>query len=95
MVEIALERFNKLYGKEISPSLFLVIGDTPKDIWCAHENNVAAVGVATGIFNVELLQTIADGTLADFTNIEHTVEMFGTAQRLSRASYDYDILPTK
>ena len=91
MVEMAMERFMKLYNKAIPPSQFLIIGDTPKDVWCGHENEVPAIGVATGIFNAQLLNTVADCTLEDFSNLEHTVKMLATTQRITRDSYDYDI----
>ena len=33
MVKAAIERFENIYGQEIDPTEFLIIGDTPKDIW--------------------------------------------------------------
>ena len=40
LVSAAISRFNLFYDMEISPDQFLVIGDTPKDIHCAHANDV-------------------------------------------------------
>lgn len=91
MVAAAMKRFNTLHGKTIPPSQFLVIGDTPKDIWCAHENDVPAIGVATGIFNVESLTPIADCALENFSDLDHTVKMLATTKRIQRDSYNYDI----
>jgi len=33
MVKAAILRFENIYGQIIDPSDFLIIGDTPKDIW--------------------------------------------------------------
>ena len=33
MVKAAIRRFENIYGRLIDPTEFLIIGDTPKDIW--------------------------------------------------------------
>ena len=40
LVSAAIKRFNSVSDAQIKPSQFLVIGDTPKDIHCAHANDV-------------------------------------------------------
>ena len=92
LVEFAIERVRK----ELDPSAvsddFVIIGDTPKDIHCGHSNNVAAVGVATGIYKSSALATVADAgmlfeyrtsliehltlVLENFSNVEECLETF-------------------
>jgi len=91
MVVAAMKRFSKIEGKTLDPSTFLVIGDTPKDIWCAHENNVPAIAVATGIFNVDSLKSVADCTLEDFADVDLSLKCLKNTQRIPRSSYNYDI----
>lgn len=53
---IALERARAVTGKVFSPGQTLVIGDTPKDIACAHAMGARCLAVATGCFSAEQLQ---------------------------------------
>ncbi len=52
---IALERAEKSTGMKFSQDEILVIGDTPKDVACAHAFGVKCVAVATGDFSEEEL----------------------------------------
>ena len=57
LVEVAKERYRKFLGvSRIEPNDVVVIGDTPKDILCAHANGSPCVAVTTGIFNKDDLQ---------------------------------------
>ncbi|MFC7337198.1 HAD family hydrolase [Haloferula chungangensis] len=61
---IALDRAAKHSGRSFSPEETLVIGDTPKDIACAHAMGSKCLAVATGKFSVdELLEAGADFAL--------------------------------
>ncbi len=53
---IALERAASLTGKDFHPQETLVIGDTPKDIACAHALGAKCLAVATGQFTKEALK---------------------------------------
>jgi phosphoglycolate phosphatase-like HAD superfamily hydrolase len=65
---IALSRAAKFTGRDYSAEETLVIGDTPKDIACAHAFGAKCLAVATGSFSQEELDEAgADkvtGTLA-------------------------------
>jgi phosphoglycolate phosphatase-like HAD superfamily hydrolase len=67
---IALERALAVTGKTFTPERTLIIGDTPKDIACAHAIGARCLAVATGQFTAEQLkQAGADwvlGSLLDF-----------------------------
>lgn len=53
---IALARAEAATGKTFLSDEILVIGDTPKDVACAHAFGVRCVAVATGAFNEEALR---------------------------------------
>jgi phosphoglycolate phosphatase len=65
---IALGRAEKSTGMKFSPDEVLVIGDTPKDVACAHAFGAKCVAVATGDFNVEeLVACGADRTVPNLS----------------------------
>ncbi len=53
---IALERALAVTGKVFTPERTLIIGDTPKDIACAHAIGAKCLAVATGHFTAEQLE---------------------------------------
>ncbi len=53
---IALERAASHAGRSFSPAETLVIGDTPKDIACAHAIGARCLAVATGRFSKKELE---------------------------------------
>jgi phosphoglycolate phosphatase len=53
---IALERALAMTGKPFTPEQTLIIGDTPKDIACAHAMGARCLAVATGYFSAEQLE---------------------------------------
>ena len=68
---IALERAQRECGKTFSPDQTIVVGDTPKDIWCAQAFGAKSICVATGSFTVEQLQAEgADVVFEDFSAVE-------------------------
>ena len=68
---IALERAARVFGREFDPAETVVIGDTPKDIWCAQAFGAKSVCVATGSFTVEQLEAEgADVAFEDFSDVE-------------------------
>ncbi len=52
----------------------LVIGDTPRDIACAHADDVRCIAVATGPFSVEEL-TDADSVAGDARELGDLLEV--------------------
>lgn len=53
---VALERASEYVGHNFSAEETLVIGDTPKDINCAHAMGSKCLAVATGRFSAEKLR---------------------------------------
>ena len=63
---IALDRAERATGRKFTPHETLVIGDTPKDVACAHAFGSKCVAVATGSFNEhELIKCGADRVVKD------------------------------
>lgn len=54
---VALLRAELHHGRSFDPAKALVIGDTPKDIACAHAMGARCLAVATGSFSVDALKT--------------------------------------
>lgn len=55
LVEKALERFQKLYGRDFKNDA-VIIGDTPKDVEAAYLAGVPAVAIAQGHYSVDELK---------------------------------------
>lgn len=55
VTRIALRRATIVYGKPVSASQCLVVGDTPNDVAAAHTAGIQCVGVASHKFNADQL----------------------------------------
>jgi phosphoglycolate phosphatase len=53
---VALSRASSHHGREFCPATTLVIGDTPRDIACAHAMGARCLAVATGSFSADALR---------------------------------------
>ncbi|HUE83779.1 MAG TPA: haloacid dehalogenase-like hydrolase [Pyrinomonadaceae bacterium] len=78
---IAAERISEQVGYALSPSQFIVIGDTPNDIACARHFGARAVAVATGRLysSDDLIKCKPDAILCDLSD---TATVLGTLARL-------------
>jgi len=54
MVPVAVAAFAALHGA--FPARTVVVGDTPRDVQCAHAGDAIALAVATGIHGVDVLR---------------------------------------
>lgn len=68
----AADRIRKHLGMDLAPTQFIVIGDTPNDIDCAHHFGARSIAVGTGRFysKEELLACEPDAWLADLSDHE-------------------------
>jgi phosphoglycolate phosphatase len=55
LLPIAVKRFEELYQQKIGLDECIVIGDTPRDVVCAHIYGALCVGVATGPYPIDTL----------------------------------------
>jgi len=75
LVEIARQRYvDYLGGKEVTGNDMVIIGDTPKDIQCAHDNGVPCVAVDTGPFSVDQLKSAEKVLEKGFANIQTSID---------------------
>jgi len=56
LVPVAWKRFYARTRSQARPDDTIIIGDTPRDVECAHANNVRAIAVLTGPFSREELE---------------------------------------
>ena len=71
LVAVARERAAAKYSPAVDTVL---VGDTPLDVWAAHEAGARAVAVASGPYGVEeLRETGADAVLEDLEDTEAVV----------------------
>ncbi len=72
---IALERALAVTGRSYPPDKILIIGDTPKDIACAHAIGARCLAVATGRFSAEeLAKAGADWVLGSLRELARDSE---------------------
>jgi phosphoglycolate phosphatase len=71
----AAKRIRKHMELDLSAEQFIVIGDTPNDIDCAHHFGARAVAVGTGRFysTEELLACKPDALLPDLTDVDRVL----------------------
>lgn len=68
---IALERAEKVSGRKFIGEETVIVGDTPKDIACAHAIGARCLAVTTGKFSrSELLDAGADQVVASLDEVE-------------------------
>jgi phosphoglycolate phosphatase-like HAD superfamily hydrolase len=73
---IAKERWEQRTGKSLDPKRCVIIGDTPKDIAAARENQMKCVLVGTGRYPVEELAYFEpEGCLPDLTDTRAVVSL--------------------
>lgn len=66
LIAVARQRYRDRHGRDIAAERVVVIGDTPRDVACAHANGCVAFAVATGRWSRrELEDTGADVVVDD------------------------------
>lgn len=76
LLPIAVERFMKVYKKEIDYRNCIVIGDTPRDVECAKVHGAVSVAVATGPYPYDtLLNSGADMVLRDMSEFTRKIDL--------------------
>ena len=56
LIKVARQRYLELYDSGIEVGRIIVVGDTPRDIECAHINGCMAIAVATGKWSRKSLE---------------------------------------
>jgi phosphoglycolate phosphatase len=69
LLPFAVNRFEKIFNKRIDIEKSIVIGDTPRDVECAHIYGAVCIGVATGPYTFdELTEAKADYVVKDLSD---------------------------
>jgi phosphoglycolate phosphatase len=69
LLPFAVNRFEEMFDKRIDIEKSIVIGDTPRDVECAHIYGAVCIGVATGPYSFdELTEAKADYVLKDLSD---------------------------
>jgi phosphoglycolate phosphatase-like HAD superfamily hydrolase len=77
LVPIAQQRAHALLGHTIPAQQTFVIGDTPRDIACAHAHGAHAIAVATGNYTVEELRRYKpEHCFEDLSDVPAIVRIF-------------------
>ena len=75
LLPVAVNRFEVLFQRKIAIDNCVIVGDTPRDVECAHIYGALCIGVATGPYPIEaLIDAGADFVfedLSDFQAIQH------------------------
>jgi len=76
---LAADRIRAHCGIDFAPSQFIVIGDTPNDIACAHHFGARALAVATSrMYSVDDLASChPDALLPDFSDVSAVMRTLG------------------
>ncbi len=68
LLPIAVNRFEELFRIKIEIDSCIIVGDTPRDVECAHIYGAMCIGVATGPYSVEdLISAGADYVFKDLS----------------------------
>ncbi len=69
LLPLAIKRFEELVQEKIDMDECIIIGDTPRDVECAHIYGAMCIGVATGPYSLdELIEAGADYVVSDLSD---------------------------
>jgi phosphoglycolate phosphatase len=77
LLPIAIRRFEELLEDNIAPDDCIVVGDTPRDVECAHIYGALCIAVATGPYSADdLTDAGADYILEDLSDYQTVRHLF-------------------
>jgi phosphoglycolate phosphatase len=69
LLPIAVKRFEELFQQKIEADNCIIVGDTPRDVECAHIYGAMCIGVATGPYSYEdLIEAGGDYVVHDLSD---------------------------
>jgi phosphoglycolate phosphatase-like HAD superfamily hydrolase len=75
LLPIAVQRLRESESISVSHDRCVVVGDTPKDVECAHVHGASSIAVATGTYPLKKLEkTDAELVIADLSDTDTIVE---------------------
>lgn len=79
LLPIAVKRFEEILQDSIEISTCIIVGDTPRDVECAHIFGAQCIGVATGPYSYgDLQEAGADLVLHDLSNQDPFFRFFSS-----------------
>ena len=76
LAALAIAKYSRTLGSPVEASRVVVVGDTPRDIDCAHAHGCFAFAVATGAYGTtELAEAGADLVVADLRDPSPLLEV--------------------
>lgn len=74
LVPEACRKFREQFGLQFNYSDCIIIGDTPRDVYCAKPHGAKAIAVATGPYSIDELSNIgADMVLSDLSDTDGVI----------------------
>lgn len=71
LLPIAVKRFKSISGKEINFKNCIIVGDTPRDVYCAKPYGASCIAVATGPYSTDsLIEAGADVVMEDLSDTD-------------------------
>ena len=84
LVEVAIAKHAKRSGQPVDPRRVMIVGDTPRDVDCAHAHGCYAFGVATGGYDIAALRAAgADRVVADLDDPAPLFEVLAALDRVA------------
>jgi len=76
LLPIAVKRFEELFHKRIEINNCIIVGDTPRDVECAHIYGAICIAVATGPYSyADLIEAGADYVIQDLSENQTLLEL--------------------
>jgi len=77
LLPIAIERFKELFQQKIETDNCIIVGDTPRDVECAHIYGAMCIAVATGPYSYDaLIEAGADYVVHDLSDQNALLQFF-------------------
>jgi len=77
LLPIAVKRFEELFQQKIEPDNCIIVGDTPRDVECAHIYGAMCIAVATGPYSYDdLIEAGADYVFQDLSDRNALLQFF-------------------
>lgn len=83
LVDVARQRYEAYLGGgvRVGPNDMVIIGDSPKDVSCAHNNGVPCVAVDTGRYSADQLSNAEAVLRGGFVDVSKAVDAIVGVQR--------------
>ena len=76
LLPIAVRRFEELFQMSIEIDNCIIVGDTPRDVECAHIYGALCIGVATGPYSYDaLVEAGADYVIQDLSEHQTLLQL--------------------